>query len=320
MLALELLGPSEAVRADHLDLHDRRELGVLLGFRRRSLAVVGWLGAQAGFSIAQQHTRRVRMTRKLNLGLLVVAAAALGLAPGCSDNSGSTCKQTDLQAVAVEKACHGSAKSCSAIGISTESGMRACAYQEGCELSYDYNDCRGHATPCGELGEVDCGYQIGCTWEDGTGSSSGGSAGNGGGQVPGAPGSDPCASAGSGGQGGGASGGRGGGPGTSSGGSGLPGSGGAGVTSGGAAAGGGANPGTGGAGMTSGSGGAASPSGGSAGMASGSGGAANPSGGSGGMTSGSGGAANPSGGCGGASPPGGAGPGSGTGGGAPPSP
>ena len=124
------------------------------------------------------------------------ALAVLVPALGCSDGGGnSSCPDTAERAQALEAQCVGSAKSCSSISIYTSEGKKACAYQDGCELSYDYNDCRGSATQCAGLSEVYCGHQIGCTWQ----TTAGGSAGSGGGGNPGGPPSstttEPCASA-----------------------------------------------------------------------------------------------------------------------------
>ncbi|MCA9644999.1 MAG: hypothetical protein KC492_30125, partial [Myxococcales bacterium] len=136
------------------------------------------------------------MTRELNWVLGAIAMLTLGSASACSDNKGNTCASSGQQAMPLEVGCHGSAKSCYAISISSDSGKDACAHQDGCELSYEYNECRGSATRCNELSETYCIDQLGCTWEDGTGSSMGGSAGQPG-TVPGQPGQsagDPCAS------------------------------------------------------------------------------------------------------------------------------
>src|SRR5690606_17464067 len=99
---------------------------------------------------------------------LLTLGALLASGPGCSDSKQASCNQGQQQA-ALEESCTGSAKSCYAISISTSSGQEACARQTGCELSYDYMDCRGSAKRCSELSEVYCLDQIGCTWQAGSG-------------------------------------------------------------------------------------------------------------------------------------------------------
>lgn len=61
------------------------------------------------------------MTRGLSWILGTFIALALSSAAGCSDSKGNTCDTSGQQTATLEVGCHGSAKSCRSIGISTDS-------------------------------------------------------------------------------------------------------------------------------------------------------------------------------------------------------
>ena len=83
--------------------------------------------------------------------LLFFLVGSLGTFLGCSSttNTGNACSEPTAQVASkLETRCVGTAKSCSSFyGISSRSGQRACADQDGCYPDFDSMSCKGTVTP-----------------------------------------------------------------------------------------------------------------------------------------------------------------------------